>query len=273
MIDAMARAGAALNEPEYVITADEVASFICSRMRRDDGRLLHTYRHGHAKLDAYLDDYASLANALVSLYEANFKERWIDEAVRLMDIVLNHFADPIGGGFFYTADDHEELIARNKELTDSSTPSGNALAATALLRLGRLLGRTDYLDAAERTMTAALPIMERVPMAAGQMLLALDRFVEPSHELVLVGDLARVDMKSAVELIHRSFLPRVVLAVRDSTSSDPTGAQSGHLNEIFAGKESADGQPVLYVCQNFACQKPAIGLAAIEAKLSEVGER
>ncbi len=172
MIDAMARAGAALNEPEYVITADEVASFICSRMCRDDGRLLHTYRNGHAKLDAYLDDYASLANALVSLYEANFKERWIDEAVRLMDIVLKNFADPAGDGFFYTANDHEQLIARTKELTDSSTPSGNALAATALLRLGRLLGRTDYLDVAERTMTAALPIMERVPMAAGQMLLA-----------------------------------------------------------------------------------------------------
>src|SRR5207253_6834445 len=83
MIDAMSRAGAGLNEPEYVITADEVASFILSRMCREDGRLLHSWRNGHAKLDAYLDDYAALANGLVSLYEANFKERWIDEAVRL----------------------------------------------------------------------------------------------------------------------------------------------------------------------------------------------
>ncbi|HEX4414752.1 MAG TPA: thioredoxin domain-containing protein [Lacipirellulaceae bacterium] len=271
MIDAMARAGAALNEPEYVITADEVASFICSRMRRDDGRLLHTYRHGHAKLDAYLDDYASLANALVSLYEANFKERWIDEAVRLMDIVLDNFADSVGGGFFYTANDHEQLIARNKELTDSSLPSGNALAATALLRLGRLLGRSDYLDAAEKTMGAALPIMERVPMAAGQMLLALDRYLGPAFEIVLIGDTARDEMKSAIALVQRQFLPRAVLAVRDSTSTDPAGAQSGHLNELFAGKESADGQPVLYVCQNFSCQPPAIGFAAIEAKLREVG--
>ncbi len=270
MIDAMARAGAALNEPEYVITADEVASFICSRMCRDDGRLLHTYRQGHAKLDAYLDDYCSFANALVSLYEANFKERWIDEAMRLMDIVLKIFADPAGDGFFYTANDHEQLIARTKELTDSSTPSGNALAATALLRLGRLLGRTDYLDAAERTMTAALPIMERVPMAAGQMLLALDRRVGPGYEFVLVGDMARDDMKAAIALIHRQFVPRVVVAVRDSASTDPTGAQSGHLNEIFAGKESLDGQPVLYVCQNFACQSPMTGLESIEAKLNDI---
>src|SRR5205085_3509530 len=149
MIDSMARAGAGLNEPEYVITADEVASFILSRLRRDDGRLLHSCRNGHAKLDAYLDDYAALANGLISLYEADFKERWIEEAVRLMDIVLDKFADSAAGGFFYTAIDHEQLITRTKELTDSSIPSGNALAANALLRLGRLVNRTDYLDAAE----------------------------------------------------------------------------------------------------------------------------
>ncbi len=273
MIDAMARAGAALGEPEYVSTADGVASFICSRMRRDDGRLLHTCRHGHAKLYAYLDDYASLANALVTLYEASFNERWIDEAVRLMDIVLKEFADPAVGGFFYTAVDHEPLIARTKEVTDSSTPSGNALAATALLRLGRLLGRTDYLDAAERTLATALPLLQRAPTAAGQMLLALDRYLGPAHELVLVGELARDDMKKAVAAIQGRYMPRTVLAVRDSASTDPAAARSQHLDEMFAGKESPDGRPVLYICQNFACQAPAVGLAAIEAALDQLSRR
>jgi uncharacterized protein len=273
MIDAMARAGAALNEPEYVITADEVAQFICGRMRRDDGGLLHTSRKGHAKLDAYLDDYASLSNSLVTLYEANLKERWIDEAVQLMEIVLKDFVDPEGGGFFYTADNHEELIARNKELTDSSTPSGNALAATVLLRLGRLLGRGEYLDAAERAMAAALPIMERAPTAAGQMLIALDRHLGPAHELVLVGDMARDEMKQAVAVVQRRYLPRTVIAVRDSASTDETGSRSRHLDEIFAGKESPEGRPVLYVCQNFACQAPAVGLEAIEAALDKIGRK
>jgi uncharacterized protein YyaL (SSP411 family) len=271
MIDAMARAGAGLNEPEYAVTADEVASFILSRMRRDDGRLLHSWRNGHAKLDAYLDDYAALANSLVSLYEANFKERWIDEAVALMDIVLDKFADPAGGGFFYTASDHEQLIARTKELTDSSTPSGNSLAANALLRLGRLLGRSDYLDAAEQTLAAAVPIMQRAPMAAGQMLLALDFYIGPTHELVLVGDMARDDTKQAIASIHRRHLPRSVFAGRDTRSADPTGSQSGHLNEIFEGKESPQGQPALYVCEDFACSAPAIGLAAIETAVDVLG--
>jgi uncharacterized protein YyaL (SSP411 family) len=272
MIDAMARAGAALNEPEYVLTASEAASFILSRMRRDDGRLLHTARHGAAKLDAYLDDYASLANGLVSLYEANFNERSIDEAVGLMDVVLAHFADADGGGFFYTADDHEQLITRTKELTDSSTPSGNGLAATALMRLGKLLGRDDYLDAAEKSLAAAVPIMQRAPMAAGQLLLALDIHLGPAHEVLLVGDMARDDSKSAVAAIHRHYLPRSVRAARDSKSADASGAQSANLDKAFLGKQSADGQPVLYICQNYTCQAPAVGLSAIEAELERIAK-
>jgi uncharacterized protein YyaL (SSP411 family) len=271
MIDAMARTGAALNEPEYIITADEVASFILSRMRRDDGRLLHSSRNGHAKLDAYLDDYAALANSLVTLYEANFKERWVDHAVQLMDIVLDKFADPAGGGFFYTASDHEQLIARNKELTDSSIPSGNSLAANALLRLGRLLGRSDYLDAAEQILAAGVPIMQRAPMAAGQMLLTLDLHIGPASELVLVGDMSRDDTKQAISAVHRRHLPRSVLAARDTQSADPTGSQSGRLNEIFEGKESPDGRPALYVCENFACGAPVVGIAQIESRLKQLG--
>jgi uncharacterized protein YyaL (SSP411 family) len=187
--------------------------------------------------------------------------------------LLKEFADPVGGGFYYTAADHEQLIARNKELTDSSTPSGNGLAATALLRLGELLGRSDYLDAAESAMAAALPIMERAPTAAGQMLLALDRFVGPSHELVLMGDLSGEEMKQAIKAIQQRFLPRTVLAVRDGSPNDPTESRSRELEQIFAGKESQDGQPTLYVCQNFTCQRPVVGLAAIEAALVELNRQ
>ena len=268
MIDAIARAGAALNEPQYVIAADEAAKFILHNMRRDDGRLLHTWRAGTAKLDAYLDDYASLANALVSVYEANFDERHIDEATRLMDIVIEEFSDPEGGGFFFTATGHERLITRTKELTDSSTPSGNALAATALLRLGQLLDRADYLDAAERTLAVAAPIMQRAPLAAGQMLLALDRYLGPARELVLLGDFTLDDTKDAIAAVHRQYLPRSVVAARDADPNRSATPRSKQLDELFAARESADSQPVLYVCQNFSCQAPAVGLAAIETELS-----
>jgi uncharacterized protein YyaL (SSP411 family) len=273
MIEVLARAGAALNEPQYIIAADKAAKFILSCLRLENGRLLHTWRAGKAKLDAYLDDYASLANSLVSVYEANFDEQHIDNAVQLMDIVLEKFADPEGGGFFYTADDHEQLIARTKELTDSSTPSGNALAATALLRLGALVGRSDYLGAAEKTLAAAVPILERAPTAAGQMLIALDRYLGPAHELVLVGDLSRADVKETIAAIHRRYLPRSVLAARDAKPAAPDGQRSAKLGPLFAGKSSPNGQPVLYVCQNFACQAPAAGLDAIQVQLNQLEER
>jgi uncharacterized protein len=266
MIDALARAGAALDEPRYVAAAQAAAEFILADMRREDGRLLHTWRDGQAKLDAYLDDYASLANSLVTLYEATGDERWIDESVQLVDVMLDKFADPAGGGFFYTANDHEKLLTRTKELTDSSVPSGNALAATALLRLGKLTGRNDYLDAAAKTLAAAVPIMRQAPMAAGQMLLALDRLLGPSHELVLVGSATNADVLAASAAIRRSFLPRAIVAAR-LTDSSHARHRSKHLDELFVGRESPGGGPVLYVCENFSCQQPVVGLAAITAAL------
>jgi uncharacterized protein YyaL (SSP411 family) len=264
VIDAMARAGAALGEPRYTAAAEKAGEFILQTMLRGDGRLLHTWRGGIAKLDAYLDDYTAVANSFVTLYESTGNERWIAEAVRLMDVVLEKFADP-AGGFFYTADDHEVLLTRTKELTDSSLPGGNALAATALLRLGKLLGNTEYLRTAEAVLAAAVPIMQRVPMAAGQMLLALDRYLGPAQELVLVG--AGPAMNDAVRAVERSYLPRSVFGHR--TDKAEAGSTSPLLASLFAGKESG-GEPTLYVCENFACQEPAVGLAAIETKLDAV---
>ena len=131
MIDALARAGAAFGEAKYVGAANRAADFVLEKMRDADGRLLHTWRAGEAKLAAYLDDYTALANSLISLYEATFDERRLEQAAGLLDVVLDKFVDPEGGGFFYTADDHEALIVRNKELTDNATPGGASLAATA----------------------------------------------------------------------------------------------------------------------------------------------
>jgi uncharacterized protein len=268
MIHAMARAGAALQNLRYSLAADEAGKFILQNMRRPDGRLLHTWRNGQAKFDAYLDDYAAVANSFVSLYEATGNEHWIAESAALMDIVIDQFADP-AGGFFYTASDHEKLLTRTKELTDSSVPSGNAMAATALLRLGKLLGRREYLESAEQTIAAAVPIMERAPTAAGQMLLALDRYLGPSHEFVLVGEYERMDVQAAIVAIAGSYLPRSISACRLS-GREFEGIRTPQLNELFAGKSSPDGQPQLYVCQDFACQAPVVGSDAIRARLAEL---
>lgn len=270
MIDALARAAGALSEPRYLAAAVKAAEFILKEMRRPDGRLLHTWRAGKAKYDAYLDDYAALANALMSLYEATFDEKYIDEAVRLVDFLLAHFADAAAGGFFYTADDHEQLIARHKDIQDSSVPSGNALAATVLVRLGKLTGRQEYLDAAEKTFRMAGGLLERAPSAAGQMLIALDMFLGPTQEMVLLGDPDSADTVAVLANLRGRFLPNKVVAMRRPDKAATQLSQSTALDPLFAGKQVSGKATTLFVCENFACQAPVSGQAEIVAKLDEL---
>jgi uncharacterized protein YyaL (SSP411 family) len=269
MIDALARAGRIVEQPEFVIAAERAADFILTKMSRPDGRLMHTWRHGQAKLDAYLDDYAYLINALVTLYEATFNERWIDETVRLADLMLQHFEDKDRGGFFFTADDHEQLIARNKDLHDASVPSGNAMAATTLIRLGKLCGRTDFLDSAARALNAARSVMERMPTAVGQMLLALDFSIGPTSELVLIGGNDESANQKAIAALHKSFLPRSLLAYRNPSASRGL-LHSSALSPLFEGRERAAAEPTLYICQNFTCQAPIAGIAQIQSTIANL---
>jgi uncharacterized protein len=176
MIDAMARAGAALPDASYRQAAVRAAEFLLARLR-DDGRLLHCWRAGEARHRGFLDDHASLCNALVTLYETESDRRWLEEAGRLADAMLALFADSEGGGFFYTAGDHEPLIARKKDIMDTPVPSSTGLAATALLRLARHTGRDDYRRAVQETLSVSLEWMERAPLGVGQLLLTLEAWL------------------------------------------------------------------------------------------------
>jgi len=277
MIDTLARASTVLDDGQRFLTAARrAARFILAEMRRADGRLLHSWRLGRARFDAYLDDYAALIQSLVTLYEADFDEHWIDEAVALSDLLLARFADPQLGGFFFTADDHERLITRPVDLFDSSVPSGNALAATALTRLGKLTGRADYLDAARRTLERGLGVMERATTAAGQLLIALDLHVGPTAELVVVGPAESSAARDIVAAMRRRFGPRQVVACRLGVSTAGAAAsglpyRSRHLDPLFAGKTPPDGETALFVCQDFTCQAPTLGTSASLEALQRLG--
>jgi len=177
MIDAMARAGDVLDESRYRTAAAAAADFLLAHVCDDRGRLLHCWRAGQARHNAFLDDHASLCNALITLYETQSDPRRLDEATRLADAMLARFADPEGGGFFYTSIDHEHLIARKKDLFDTPVPSSTGLAATAFLRLARHTGREDYRRAVEATLRASIDWMERASLGAGQLLLALHEWL------------------------------------------------------------------------------------------------
>jgi len=177
MISSLAHGGRVLKEPRYVDAAGRAADFILTHMRKG-GRLLHTWRGGRARLGAYLDDYAFLADALLELHAATGEARRLREAQSLADELLARYADASGGGFFFTADDHEKLLARAKEPTDGPLPSGNAVAAEVLVRLAGLTGRKEYLDAAGTTLEAFQGFMARMPAETASMVLAAAAYLD-----------------------------------------------------------------------------------------------
>jgi uncharacterized protein len=177
MIEALAQAGAALGEKRFTEAAAKAAAFLLTRLRAEPGRLMHCARNGQVKYNAYLDDYAALGNALVTLHETNAGGPWLQSAEELADELLRSFADAEQGGFFYTPADHEPLIARKKDFIDGSAPSGNGLAAMLLLRLERICNREDYRKTAYDTLRAGADFMRQFPRGTCQMLAVLDMYL------------------------------------------------------------------------------------------------
>jgi uncharacterized protein YyaL (SSP411 family) len=264
MIDALAQASAVLDKPAYTDAAVRAAEFILTRMRGSDGRLLRTYTTGtDAKFNAYLEDYAFLINALVSLYEATFAPRWVEAALDLTAVMIDQFWDPGEGGFYFTGRNHEPLIARSKDPHDSSVPSGNSMAVTALLRLAKLTGRSDLMENAEVTLRLYRNLMAESPSAAGQMLIALDFYIGPVDEFAVVGDLAGAETRGVLGTIHRRFRPNKVIAFKHAT---PDLRQGDEKLPLLADKKLL-GPVSTYICRNSVCQAPLVGLQALETAL------
>ncbi len=260
MIEALAQAGAVLGESRYLDAARLAMEFVDEKLRRSDGRLLHTWRNGVAKIAGFLDDYAYLACGLLALYEASGAAKYLSRAIADMDLVLARFADVGQGGFFYTADDQEALLVRNKELADNAVPSGNAMAAIALLKLAKLTGEARYSSAAEKTMQASAEIMKRYPSAAAQMAQAVDFLLGPTYELVFAGDQGSQSREVLAE-IQQQYLPNKVLAI---VQGEPLPA----LEDLLRGKEISPAEPALYICEGFSCQEPARGREEIKQCLA-----
>jgi uncharacterized protein YyaL (SSP411 family) len=189
MICALADAGAALEEVDgvdgrrYLDAAIACAEFLQREMRDDRGRLLRTYNHGQAKIDAYLEDHAFLLEALIALFEATCEERWLAQATELAGQTIARFADAEGGGFFSTACDSEALIARRKDLEDSPIPSGASSAAIGLLRLSQLTGEQEYERHASSILAPLSEIAPRYPSAFGHALQAMHWQLAPARPI------------------------------------------------------------------------------------------
>jgi uncharacterized protein len=256
MIRGMAIAARALDRPDLADSATRALDFIRGTLWRE-GRLLATYKDGRAHLNAYLDDYVYLADAVLELQQVRFRSDELAFARELLDVVLEHFTDS-DGGFFFTSDDHETLIHRSKSFSDDATPAGNGIAAFTLQRLGHLLGDSRYLAAAEKTLRAAAPVLEKYPQAHMSLLIALEELLNPPETIILRGEAAAIETWRRD--LARLYAPRrVVLAVPTSASNLPPAL----------GNKPARGEAVAYVCKGSVCSAPLESFSALAAHLRQ----
>jgi uncharacterized protein YyaL (SSP411 family) len=254
MIAGMAHASRVFDRPDWLASARRAADFLRNRLWRD-GRLLATFKDGRAHLNAYVDDHAFLLAALLELMQADFRREDLDFACALADALLTRFADP-AGGFFFTSHDHEALLLRPKPGFDNAMPSGNGVAAFALQRLGHLLGKPRFLDAAERTLLAFAPALTRQPQGYASMMAALAEHLAPPTIVVLRGPQDRLREWSSA--LAQGFRPgTLVLALPDELKDLPQALD----------KPSAPGSVNAYVCRGVSCSAPLTARAELGALL------
>jgi len=249
MISAMAEAGRVLGVSRYINGARKAADFLLRVHRPSERTLLRTSRQGRAHLDGVLEDYACLAEGLIDLYEACGQERYLTIALQLGERIVELFQDENQDGFYTTARTHEALIIRAREGADGATPSGNAVAASALARLSFHYDRRDLREAAIGAIRAYGRQIARYPRAFAKSLTVLDFLAEGPIELALVGAPNDPGLEALQLAVREVFLPNRVIA-----SNDGTGTPSNH--PLLTGKGLVEGKAALYVCQDFSCQRP-----------------
>ncbi|MFY9270093.1 MAG: thioredoxin domain-containing protein [Candidatus Manganitrophaceae bacterium] len=252
----------ATRNERYLAAARKAADFIWNHLRMDE-RLLRTFKDRSAKLNGYLDDYAFVIDAFLDLYETTAEPNDLDRAKRLAARLVDQFWDETAGGFFFTSKDHESLIARYKSALDQSIPSGNAIAAQALLRLFYLTGDSGYLEKGEKTLRFFSEAMEENVFGAGYLIAVADFYLRKPIEIVLIGKPTAPETISLLEKIDQIYLPnRVFFLV------DPDRPESLPLSDPVKGKKMLDGKPTVYLCRRFTCSPPLTDWEAIRERLT-----
>ncbi|MGH7832101.1 MAG: thioredoxin domain-containing protein [Candidatus Binatia bacterium] len=249
MLSGLAGAYEITGENRYREAAERTVEFLFSKMVQN-GLLLHSYKDGTAKLLGYLDDYSFAIVGLIDLFEALQNRSLLERAAMLAETMIREFWDDVDGGFFYTGRSHEQLISRSKTSYDSSVPSGNSMAAQAMLRLYHYLGKEDYLKRAEKILRLYYDAMEQQPFGFAHMLAALDFYLEKPKEIVVVGDTGDPRFKEIVEKLRSSYLPNKTVRLAEP------GKPLHELSPMLQGKGQIDGKPTVYVCHNFTCSQP-----------------
>jgi uncharacterized protein YyaL (SSP411 family) len=256
MLKSFAEAANAFGCEDYRAAAARNAEFLLSKLQ-SDGYLLRSFKNGRARFNGYLEDYAYLIDGLLSLYEAVFDPRWIAESERLADTMVRDFWDNENTGFYFTARHHESLIHRPKEFYDHATPSGNSVAASALLRLWKLTGDERWAQYPVSIFKRLSTRMRQQPAAFAYLLSAMDFYCGRPKEIAIIGDPMESDTMELLDGVRRNYVPNKVLVC-------------GINSDVFLLKDKVqiDGRPTAYVCENFTCKAPVTDRQDLESVLS-----
>jgi uncharacterized protein YyaL (SSP411 family) len=260
MMGAFATAARLLGEPRYLLQAQRAAAFVWRVLRRPDGQLLRTCRGERAHLDAYLEDYAYLAEGLLDLYEADGDPQTLERVRSLVDRILQDFLDPDSGAFFDTAAHHEKLLYRTREGHDGATPNANATAASVLARLSVHLDHPPYAERARAALMAYASGWERAPWAFCKATMAWQFLEEAPQELVLVGEPGSPDREALWRAVQAIYVPYSVIA-------QATGDAPSEL-PLLRGKTRVGDRAALYVCRHSTCSAPITDPATVASGLA-----
>ena len=256
MLATFAEAAAILQSEDYLNIARRNADFILENLQTD-GYLLRTWKDGQAKLNAYLEDYANFADGLTELYQVSGEIKYLKEAKRLADLMIAEFWDEDAGAFFFTGNNHEELLIRTKDFYDNASPAGNSVAADVLLKLSKLTGEESYEQYAVTVLRLVAPQIERAPQAYGRVLSTIEFYLNPTREIVVIGEKGNELAKE----IHRDFVPNKVVVL----SENP--APEAETIPLLKEREMTSGKPTAFVCENFTCQKPVTSAQELRQQL------
>ncbi len=258
MLSTFAEAGRVLSNSRYVEIAARNANFLLTSLR-PQGRLHRAWRYGHVSSEVFLEDYASLILALIELYQSNFNNRWFAEAQALSTEMISRFSDS-SGGFFDTPSDAETLLTRPRDLQDNAVPSGNALAAEALLKLVAYTGNGDWRRMAEQTLALVSAQAVRYPTAFGRWLSTADFSLADVRQVAIIGPLENDLTKAYLAETRAAFRPNLVVA---QTKFPPLDG----VPPLLVDRPMLDGKPTAYVCEGFVCRLPVNTLEEFRKQL------